>query len=255
MLGQRFHIRNTAFRMLPNPTPYSWDKNLFDLPQLVKEHWSRIWDSDISRTRIPQIETLEDITRSVIKALHIDKLSSALGYSANLLERLDDAIDKFDTYLELETCDPDLVSLVIREHLQEVLKMLNDPDDAADRDVKQIHGYLFLYSPRWSHESNRYRRKSTHYAPYTSARPGAVQQNPPGSTISKSSLSTIPVLVVPSLRDPREAIGGEAIGGEAIGDEATAIWCTLVLRVLCWLTLHDFHRRDAQISKNEVYSS
>ena len=31
------------------------------------------------------------------------------------------------------------------------------------------------------------------------------------------------------------------------------IWCTLVLRMMLWLMLHDFHKKDVQISKSEVY--
>jgi len=33
------------------------------------------------------------------------------------------------------------------------------------------------------------------------------------------------------------------------------IWCTLVFRMLCWLQLHDFHRKDVQVSKSDVYGS
>ncbi|CAK7245986.1 MAG: hypothetical protein STHCBS139747_007607 [Sporothrix thermara] len=33
------------------------------------------------------------------------------------------------------------------------------------------------------------------------------------------------------------------------------IWCTLVFRMLCWLMLHDFHKKDVQVSKSDVYDS
>ncbi|KAK9776879.1 hypothetical protein AB5N19_07474 [Seiridium cardinale] len=33
------------------------------------------------------------------------------------------------------------------------------------------------------------------------------------------------------------------------------IWCTLVLRMLCWLLLHDFDKRDVQLSKSELMGS
>lgn len=33
------------------------------------------------------------------------------------------------------------------------------------------------------------------------------------------------------------------------------IWCTLVFRMLCWLLLHDFDKRDIQMSKSELMGS
>ncbi|CAK7216881.1 hypothetical protein SCUCBS95973_002960 [Sporothrix curviconia] len=33
------------------------------------------------------------------------------------------------------------------------------------------------------------------------------------------------------------------------------IWCTLTFRMLCWLMLHDFHKKDVQVSKSDVYDS
>lgn len=30
-----------------------------------------------------------------------------------------------------------------------------------------------------------------------------------------------------------------------------SIWCALVFRMLCWLLLHNFDRKDVQISKSE----
>ena len=38
-------------------------------------------------------------------------------------------------------------------------------------------------------------------------------------------------------------------------DGACIIWCTLVFRMLCWLLLHDFHYRDVQVPKSELYGS
>lgn len=33
------------------------------------------------------------------------------------------------------------------------------------------------------------------------------------------------------------------------------IWCTLTFRMICWLLLHDFHKKDVQVSKSDVYDS
>jgi hypothetical protein len=37
--------------------------------------------------------------------------------------------------------------------------------------------------------------------------------------------------------------------------QANNIWCTLLFRMLCWLLLHDFHKKDVQISKSELLGS
>ncbi|KAI1341118.1 hypothetical protein F5Y15DRAFT_25126 [Xylariaceae sp. FL0016] len=36
---------------------------------------------------------------------------------------------------------------------------------------------------------------------------------------------------------------------------AKTIWCALVFRVLCWLSLHDFHPKDVQLPKRELLNS
>ncbi|KAK0714926.1 hypothetical protein B0H67DRAFT_644734 [Lasiosphaeris hirsuta] len=80
-----------------------------------------------------QIKALQDVTRLVVvAAFQNDKLTGTPGYSMYLLKCLDDTIDNCDAYLKAS--DRDLVVLVIREHVQEVLKMLNDPEDEEDRD-------------------------------------------------------------------------------------------------------------------------
>ena len=33
------------------------------------------------------------------------------------------------------------------------------------------------------------------------------------------------------------------------------VWCVLVLRMLCWLTLHDFHKKDRQMPNSELLGS
>lgn len=38
-------------------------------------------------------------------------------------------------------------------------------------------------------------------------------------------------------------------------ERANDIWCTLVFRMLCWLLLHNFHKKDMQIPKSELLGS
>jgi hypothetical protein len=45
------------------------------------------------------------------------------------------------------------------------------------------------------------------------------------------------------------------IGVPSIDGNANNIWCALVFRMLCWLMLHDFHKKDVQIPKGELLGS
>jgi hypothetical protein len=50
-------------------------------------------------------------------------------------------------------------------------------------------------------------------------------------------------------------IGEIVCDGEDLKSDAQSIWCTLVFRMLCWLLLHDFHEKDVQIPKSELFSN
>lgn len=42
--------------------------------------------------------------------------------------------------------------------------------------------------------------------------------------------------------------------GEKV-EKVSKIWNTLIFRMLCWLLLHDFHEKDAQIPKSELFNN
>jgi hypothetical protein len=111
----------------------------------------------------------------------------------------------------------------------------------------------------------------------TSATPGS-SPFPPPSTESASSPPMSQISRFSSIGPPRpirtDTIGlglGSRTGtiqgpGRRVATWETAesdrfeprrsdIWCTLVLRMLCWLLLHDFDKRDVQMSKSELMGS
>ena len=51
--------------------------------------------------------------------------------------------------------------------------------------------------------------------------------------------------------DATASPGADAAHRQEVND----VWCTLVFRMLCWLLLHDFHKKDVQISKSELFGS
>lgn len=131
MLGKTLHIRNSYYRMLPNPTPCHWDKNFFSIRRLLKEYRKRISDEDILY-QAGQITNLEILSTRVVEAIGKDKdLHRVSGYSMHLLNILHDALDECDKFLRAKdrTGNRDLVQMVLREHFQEVLRMINDDDE------------------------------------------------------------------------------------------------------------------------------
>ncbi len=57
---------------------------------------------------------------------------------------------------------------------------------------------------------------------------------------------------VGTMQLPRRASTWGTTLGNAFEVRRNNIWCTLVFRMLCWLLLHDFDKKDIQLSKNEL---
>ncbi|AEO63764.1 uncharacterized protein THITE_2109360 [Thermothielavioides terrestris NRRL 8126] len=309
MLGKTLHIRNSAFRMLPNPTPYHWDKNFFNLRRLVKEYWKKIHDSEADLPPTDQVLQLENDAKDLLAALDADKRSKTPGNSLPLLNKLHDILDGCDAFLK--AADRDLVRMVVREHFQEVLKLINDksgPGVDADSRSTQSGGYqqrraehfdeLTAASPEERQEAfmdlyffkvlrkvreravmSYRRRQTTRYAPSVRSRAVSVDSvreatdetmsTPASATPSRpispgpsptylgtqdGAQSTVPLLhVQPPDRATQPLAGMDRT--VSLESQASAIWCTLVLRMLCWLLLHDFNKKDVQIPKSELLGS
>ncbi len=303
MLGKTLHIRDSAFRMLPNPTPYHWDKNFFNLRRLVREYGKKIGDTDSDLPFIPQIEQLTNDAVALTKALDLDKNSTTPGYSMPLLTLLHDVLDRCDAVLR--AADPDLLRMVVREHFQEVLRLINDKSNAvevevdnksitSDKQPAEHFDELTAASPETRQEAfmelyffkvltqvreravlSYARRRTTQYAPSLRSRapsvdsshepklaspssrpasPAPPQSPPPPQLKTGDSHHSVPALQVQAPdRAPQEYRGEDAT--TTLEEDATAVWCTLVLRMLCWLLLHDFHKRDVQIAKSELLGS
>ncbi|KAK3897008.1 hypothetical protein C8A05DRAFT_20141, partial [Staphylotrichum tortipilum] len=128
MLGKTLRIRNSAFRMLPNPTPYHWDKNSFNIRELLMEYRKRIGDTEADLPPVPQIEALIGHANTLVAALKKDKNFNTPGYSMPLLDTVHNVLDKCDWFLM--EIGRDLVRMVVREHFQEGLKLMNDKSGA-----------------------------------------------------------------------------------------------------------------------------
>lgn len=311
MIAKPMYIEDTYYRYLPNPTTYSWNKKNFSLPKLILEFNRAVNDDDIA----PETDHLVQMQKWVYDvAKHLQNKKAWRDDSVfpmTLLRALHDAIAKCDKYLKDEGAD--LVSLVIREHVQEVMRLLNtkapssssdsgdestfsarenqtfDELNSAGPEEKQ-QKFMDIYFTtvaqavtRNCHEVLR-KKNSTKYvhSPSQSRVDLGVAATPDdaattvrdsvGSELSGSNpnekadaaevqvqprrSSTPQLLVTPG--HPREGEGMARLKrmSTTLHEQLTGnVWCTLVFRMLCWLLLHDFHKKDVQISKSELYGS
>ncbi|KAM7215884.1 hypothetical protein V8F06_008740 [Rhypophila decipiens] len=323
MLGKTLHIRDSYYRMLPNPTPCHWDKNFFSIRRLLKEFHERIKEDEIL-CQEGQITELKELSREVVKTIGKDtKDAKVSGYSVFLLNTLHDALDKCDQYICAKERNRDLVQMVLREHFQEVLRMINDEEEdkgladnasrkgdaesenkratrfgelsSANPEERQhkfmdIYFYVVLHQVRERAVHSFLKRQgSTTYAPsiyaredtpdhmavtpslqsvHTGTRAASAPSSPtltatrpvspPARLVShRSSQSTpTPFLMLPQDSSvPQHLDVHDKTMDSELGREAAGIWCTLVFRMLCWLLLHDFHKKDVQIPKSELLGS
>ena len=375
MLCKSLHIKKTPFRMLPNPTPYHWDKNFFNMRKLINEYHKRIAELKgvpdmgkfqilagrvvdalkknkhdenqrrleerklVQKTVLREKEKLEK--KSTIKvpakngagvvpetpksqppqwlqtlwsklkptkqpARDVESQSpepvggkaapgkakkSRPGYNMDLLDALDAAIAECDEYLLDQ--DRALVRTVIREHFQEVLKLVNGGDDddevsiqhpprkktdeaaarrrRAGRKFEELSAaspedrqrlFMDIYFTEILHEVKK--RAASSFSKMTFYHTNHHHQRSPSEELLMASSPTTARLLQPpdvTSGDPSDAesdTGGgvsEAAKAKYHEPNAASIWCVLIFRMLCWLTLHDFDKGDLQISKSELLGS
>lgn len=322
MLGKNLHIPNSCYRMLPNPTPYHWDKKFFSLRKLVKEFEKKLKDDDVGPNQTNQVQRLSRLAEEVNEKLK----AAPKDFSTPLLDALDKAIGGCDTFLR-EHVSRELVTMVLREHFQEVLRMINDADaaddgaaaptpthatmpsisptslpaggtslrpprfddlNAASPELKQkqfMDIYFTVVLPRVLRQAVEalQRRQTTNYAPSHHGRDPSTGSaySPLPSPIVPTSQPPVPAPQQNHTRSNSQTLRVDVGNGVQMGDlsrvnseisldqpprgrdqsqmkletHASNIWCTLVFRMLCWLLLHDFHKKDVQISKSELLGS
>lgn len=317
MLGKNLHIPNSCFRLLPNPTPYHWDKKFFSLRKLLQEYRKKVSDDDLTlqNEQVRRLTRLAEIVEGELGLAPQD-------FCIPLLDALHSAVQECEVFLK-EHISRELVTMVVREHFQEVLRMINEEESGSDgeslnddavlptspitgldyhRDVtdrgsrrtprfndlnaaspeekqeKFMDIYFAVVLPRVMRQAvdSFKRRKTTRYAPShhgrdpsTGSNRSAVPQPPTSSSSTAGSPpplpyeNSIPFLQISTVEE-KDAMSGEFRSGsrklrsmdtETLDTQANNIWCTLVFRMLCWLLLHDFHKKDVQISKSELLGS
>jgi len=308
MLGQTLRLPNSCFRVVPNPTFYTWDKKYFSLRKLIREYKRKITDDDLITVDSDLIDKLQALAEGIDRKLRNQKkMTGENSISLELLDALHDALNQCDAYLKYNI-RRQVVELVLREHIQEVLKMVNNEDGYRDADesarsdgggdgtrdddrTQQRRRVRFNDLMNAAPEERQEKLMDIYFAELLPnvvrqvvqalRRTGASTLQVPGHHAGHDSVSSMGsaaptpsasrsptptptpgdhlAAAHPSLADdegPGSSRPGLAKRGTAVDErQATDVWCTLVLRMLCWLLLHDFHRKDVQKPKNEVLGS
>jgi hypothetical protein len=220
--------------MLPNPTIHHWDKKSFSMWKLLRAFkWEIDHNTGISRT--DQILVMES---------NLDKIFTAKGdrgesdFTVAILDALHEALNDSDTYLTEKYVTTDLVLQVLRRHIQEVLSQINEGTSSGDNLFEELDG-----------ETPELKQTKFMHIYFNIVRPAVIE-----AVVSRPKSHPATGITTPSTE------GGSPPGinhtPESLeGDRCNNIWCTLVFRMLCWLLLHDFHKKDVQISKSELVGS
>lgn len=135
MLSRTLYITNTSFRMVPNPTVYTWDTKFFNLSKLLAEFTRLLNDNDMvmpwaQGVTIDALEHMNPLLRQaedVCTALRRQQRDRGeQDFTLELCRALSSAIAFCDVYLAQFT---KLVKVVLREHIQEILRIVNNEDE------------------------------------------------------------------------------------------------------------------------------
>ncbi|CAI4213478.1 unnamed protein product [Parascedosporium putredinis] len=289
MVGTILHVKETVFRMLPNPTIFQWDTTAFSISTLVLDFTEILQRYKLDKT-LPDSPQMKTILEAKPEPDNVGTLEGKDLMAA--LRSLHQKIEDCDKYLK-ENGGENLgfVKKVVCVHMQAVLGLLNPPQHFDMDDDEAIFGSLQV-----RHAAHHARQRSRSRQPGPDGDPGehvrlSVPRDRRTTTtiedIDSASFSerhrrlmeayvtgireTVVEVVFKELvpqenaRRRRLSVGGRNTADsvppsqEAETDlrEGTVneIWCTLMFRMLCWLQLHDFHRMDVQMSKSDVYES
>lgn len=300
MVGQSIYLPNTYYRFIPNPTTFSWNRKNFSLRKLLLEYSRNMQHDNTIRTSY-HILQLQDWAEDL--GHHLENWSDNNDFSLALLRCLHQTIEKCDKYLTADDSMKKMVLLVVREHVQEVMRLLNEPapamqqqktasasaDDAADKSTLSSSHHAPTIDDLNSAAPEARQAKLMHIY-FRTIRPAVIKACPMAlkqratnpyvsSVASRSEFDLLdgndnsqgssdneeqsehekrvetPHLIVSAEHANFAAAKLRRMPTEKEEELAEEVWCTLVLRMLCWLLLHDFHKKDVQISKSELYQS
>jgi hypothetical protein len=279
MLGRTLHIKKSLFRFLPNPTFYHWDRKYFSMRKLLQEYRTEIGRLGGAEPQIKELRTLANAIGDLfLRKPERDEIVRAKRALEDAIDRplmniLHENLDRCDLFLKKKGRKG--VELVLREHVQELLRMVNNEGEYGSTNVQVgatgTGAGLGASGPARTGDSSPLGTGSDgtrfggplRFDDVMTASPEVRQR-----TLMRIYFSRLQPRVVQlaeeawlqqddgdSDDEDAEIDHGSDVGGDDNGPrklEAASVWCTLVFRMLCWLLLHDFSKMDVQISKSEL---
>ncbi|KAJ2895435.1 hypothetical protein MKZ38_006580 [Zalerion maritima] len=278
MLGRVMHIRRNPWRNLPNPTVWHWQRKPFQMSKMLAAFEKCIDDTNNKEFSSPHIGRIRTTSKRIVEMLKGTQKQGPFGIP--LLDALHDAIDEHDQILgRAEQGDVmKVVSHVVRYHLQAVLDLVNKNDEykkldsAQPEEKEQLFMGLYFSAVR---EKVLEASTDQHMAKYASrvdtllwggysggSNPTPTPKHTRTKTNNTSSTLAPPVVSSHHLRSNSSTMLASMASDDVVTLDSdnteriiNDIWCTLVFRMLCWLTLHDFHKKDVQLPKSELIGS
>ncbi|KAF5027488.1 hypothetical protein F66182_413 [Fusarium sp. NRRL 66182] len=227
MIGQILHIKHLCFRYIPNPCCCVWSPRGFSLPKLLISYRSYFLESDIRNAQLlAHVDTLVSAKAGI--QTH-DGAPQEYGWQAQ--NALHQAIDELDATLKADHSRSHLAQTILGCHFQETLLLMNDQSSTF---------------PHFNHLQASTREDRLIKAYFQQVLPAVLRSVSSAFFSIKTSDSEFHVV-----KDK----GAQTVEYAEYLLAAKDIWCTLVLRMICWLMLHDFHRHDVQITKGELFGS
>ncbi|KAM0259371.1 hypothetical protein ACHAQJ_003403 [Trichoderma viride] len=328
MLSRIFHIEKSNFTFLPNPTPHSWDKRSVSLPRMLVAFLSKTQPGKEHNTpvvvryrrRIVEILKYLDDEKPLDRWRLLSSLHAALDDTDEVLtartksqrqssHSAEDVSEKsHDQHFDAEKHNTrrEVVQDVLRHHIQEVLRLLNQQEDVnSDTQSLRVSARQLSPRPRLKALTRQFeemdeagpddrqdilmdvyfdvirpiatlnasstttnRRSSIVGSPLSSnSRPPSITRGSifKGRDHSPSTRevhvefsdvvkSKITVSVENNVKPEEEEVhyDGSLASLDVSHDD---VWCTLVFRMVCWLMLHNFNKKDVQLPKSELLGS
>ncbi|KAL7931590.1 hypothetical protein V8C35DRAFT_309856 [Trichoderma chlorosporum] len=318
MLSRIFHIENSSFTYLPNPTPDSWDKKSVSLPKILDAFYIKAqFDSAglkhnsivIARYRqhIERIREHLDGDKSVERWLLLKSLHAALDDADDVLtartkserqtshdaEDISEKPHEAASSAERHMRRREIVQDVLRHHIQEVIRLLNqqedlnadalslhppseksrprpplqrfeDMDAAGPDDRQDIFMDVYFDVIRPNVVSTAYRttdrrnslvggppsiRSNLSLHPHSPVSVKGVEHSTREVALHLNIQRDVPIV----LEESEDSQSGISLAGLDVSHDD--IWSTLVFRMICWLMLHNFNKKDVQLPKSELLGS
>ncbi|KAF5564927.1 modin [Fusarium napiforme] len=233
MIGQVFHIKDLCFRYIPNPCYCVWSTKGFSPPNLLAAYQRYLHDDpEMANGQLSLHVNTVFATKTGIRSG--DDTPQSYTWQAqdalhSVLEQLEDSLKDY-TGPKRRNQRASLGQEIVGAHFEELLSQMNNALSTSTFPL--------------ANASNK--EDSLMKAHFQQILPAVLRS----ASMTFFNLKNADF-------EFQVAKGEAAQTAEyaAYLRAAKEVWCTFVLRMICWLMLHDFHRDDVQIQKGSLFGS